>query len=157
MEEKFLEELYQNQALIHKVCNMYRDTVEDREDLFQEIVYQLWKAYPKFQGRSKISSWIYRIGLNTAMATFRKPKIKLSKNNKNLENVELPQTFMQESNNEQLLAAIKKLNEADKALVMLYLEEMSYTEIAEIIGISENYVGVRLNRIKGKIKKSLNV
>lgn len=66
-----------HQGLIHKICRMYRDSREDQEDLFQEIVYQLWKSYPQFQGKSKITTWMYRIGLNTAMAAFRKPTVKI--------------------------------------------------------------------------------
>lgn len=157
MKDRFLEEIFQHQALIHKVCRMYRDTKEDREDLFQEITYQLWKSYPKFQARSKISSWIYKISLNTAIATFRKPKITISGKGDNLENMEIADLASEDDRKERLFAATKKLDDAEKALVVLYLEEMSYKEIADIIGISENYVGVRLNRIKEKIKKLLNV
>ena len=157
MKDRFLEDIFQHQALIHKVCSMYRDTKEDREDLFQEITYQLWKSYPKFQGRSKLSSWIYKISLNTAIATFRKPKIRILGKGDNLENMKIADVASEDDRKERLLAAIKKLDDVERALVVLYLEEMSYKEIADIIGISENYVGVRLNRIKEKIKKLLNV
>lgn len=157
MKDRFLEEIFQHQALIHKVCSIYRDTKEDREDLFQEITYQLWKSYPKFQARSKISSWIYKISLNTAIATFRKPKIRISGKGDNLENMEIADLASEDDRKERLLATIKKLDDVERALVVLYLEEMSYKEMADIIGISENYVGVRLNRIKEKIKKLLNV
>ena len=75
MEKEFLRAIYDYQKIIYKVCNVYRDTREDQEDLFQEIVYQLWKAYPGFKGASKISTWIYRIALNTAIAVYRKSKI----------------------------------------------------------------------------------
>src|SRR5690606_18250757 len=75
VKEDFLEQIFPHQAHIHKICRMYRDSKEDREDLFQEIIYQLWKAYPQFQERSKLTTWMYRIGLNTAIATFRKCKI----------------------------------------------------------------------------------
>lgn len=157
MKDRFLEEILQHQALIHKVCSIYRDTREDREDLFQEITYQLWKSYPKFQARSKISSWIYKISLNTAMTTFRKPKIRISDNGNNLENIEVADITSEDDRMDRLFIATKKLNDAERALLVLYLEDMSYKEIADILGISENYVGVRLNRIKEKIKKLLNV
>ena len=75
MKEKFLAEIFSHQALVHRVCRMYRDQQEDREDLFQEIIYQLWKSYPQFKGQAKISTWMYRIALNTAMASFRKGKV----------------------------------------------------------------------------------
>jgi RNA polymerase sigma-70 factor (ECF subfamily) len=155
MKERFLEEVFQHQALIHKVCRMYRDTAEDREDLFQEITYQLWKAYPHFQGKSKISTWMYRIGLNTAMATFRKPKVDLSFTEAVPENTMSSETDADHAREEILFAAIRRLDEDERAIIALYLEEMSYAEIADITGLSENNIGVRLNRIRKKIKELL--
>ncbi|GAA3936049.1 sigma-70 family RNA polymerase sigma factor [Chitinophaga oryziterrae] len=155
MEEDFLQMIRQHQAVIHKVCRLYRDTREDREDLFQEIVYQLWKAFPAFEGRAKLSSWMYRIALNTALASFRKraPDITYP--------VTLPERIADppagDLQQEQLFAALKQLNDSDKAIIALYLEDMSYQEIAAIIGIDENYVGVKLNRIKTKIKNILKI
>jgi len=149
-ESEFLEVLHKNQALIYKVCNIYRDSKEDKEDLFQEITYQLWRSYPKFQEKSKITTWMYRIALNTAMASFRKQKIKIS------EVKELPNEAINEDKEdiqkEKLFAAIRQLNDAEKAIVSLYLDEFDNLEIANIIGITKNNVGVRLNRIKNKIK-----
>lgn len=156
MKDKFLEEVFQHQALIHKVCRMYRDTGEDRKDLFQEITYQLWKSYPKFQGKSKITTWIYRISLNTAMATFRKPKISLMFTEAVPEPVSAQNEHRDQSREELLFAAIRKLDDEERALVALYLEDMNYAEIAGIVGISENNVGVRLNRIKKKIKQLIS-
>lgn len=156
MQEKFQEEIFQHQALIHKICRIYRDSKEEREDLFQDIIYQLWKAYPQFQGRSKVTTWMYRIGLNTAMATFRKQKIEYSE-------IQNQQEFADKSSDvdsdhrDQLLWAVKQLNDADRAILTLYMDNLSYREISEIIGINENYVGVRLNRIKEKIKDILNI
>lgn len=156
MEEKFLIEIHEHQALVHKVCRLYCDTPEDREDLFQEIIYQLWKSYPTFQNRSKLSSWIYRISLNTAMAAFRKPRIQLTDSVDFPENAFAADAIQEESREELLFKVVKKLDDAERALVALYLEDMSYAEIAEIIGISESNVGVRLNRVKKKIKTLLN-
>lgn len=156
MKEKFQEEIFQHQALIHKICRIYRDTGVEREDLFQDILYQLWRAYPQFQGRSKVTTWMYRIGLNTAMATFRKQKIEYS-------GLQHQQDYADKTNDvdndrrDQLLWAVNQLNDADRAIVTLYLDDLSYQEISEIIGINENYVGVRLNRIKEKIKELLNI
>jgi RNA polymerase sigma factor (sigma-70 family) len=155
MEAEFLQMIRQHQGIIHKVCRLYRDSPEDREDLFQEIVYQLWRAFPSFEGRAKLSSWMYRIALNTALASFRKhtPDITYP--------VALPEQLSEphEGNlqQEQLLAALKQLNDPDKAIIALYLEDMSYQEIAAIVGIDENYVGVKLNRIKTKIKSILKI
>ncbi len=156
MKEKFQEQIFQHQALIHKICRMYRDTKEEREDLFQEIIFQLWKSYPRFQGRSKISTWMYRIGLNTAIATFRKRQIEHSALHNQLEISDMaPDT--EDDRRDQLLWAIKQMNDADRAIITLYLDDLNYREISEIIGVSENYVGVRLNRIKQKIRKLLNI
>ena len=154
---RFLKEVIQHQAVIYKVCRMYRDTEEDREDLFQEIIYQLWKSYPKFQGKSKISTWIYRIGLNTAMATFRQPKLKIITNASVPEHPSSIHPVDAPSRDELLFAAIRKLNEDERALIGLYLEEMTYLEIGDILGISENNVGVRLTRIKKKLKELLKI
>ncbi|MDW7693367.1 sigma-70 family RNA polymerase sigma factor [Flammeovirgaceae bacterium SG7u.111] len=156
-QEEFLEIIYQHQALIHKVCKMYRDSPEDREDLFQEITYQLWKAYPRFEGKSKVSSWMYRISLNTAMASFRKAKPTELTNLDELQH-QLPAENSVEQNPQEefLFAAIRQLEPPERAIISLYLADMNYAEMAEIMGISENYIGVRLNRIKNKLKKTLN-
>lgn len=153
----FLEQVFLNQAIIHKICRMYRDTREDREDLFQEIIYQLWKSYDQFQGKSKLTTWIYRIGLNTAIATFRKPEIPQSSL---MDHSQITETIDQEpedANSERLFRAIRMLEEADRALLSLYFEDLSYAEIGEVLGISEINAGVRLTRIKKKLRKLLDV
>ncbi|MFV8324336.1 RNA polymerase sigma factor [Flavobacterium sp. ZS1P14] len=155
MKDQFTDEIFPHQALIHKICRMYRDTPEDQEDLFQEIIYQLWKSYPKFQGKSKVSTWMYRIGLNTAMASFRKPKVKLLYSDALPEKNILPEVA-EPWREELLFSAIRQLSEDERALIALYLDDLSYVEIAEIVGISENNIGVRLSRIKKKLKVILN-
>lgn len=151
-ETRFIQLISDHQGIIHKICRLYRDTAHDREDLFQEIVFQLWKSAPAFQGRSKFSSWIYRIALNTAITAFRKkaPDIRYMP--------VLPDRPDEPGGDEaaeQLWAALKQLNDADKALITLYLEDLSYREIAAITGITENNVGVKLNRVKSKIQQLL--
>lgn len=155
MQAAFLSLLDKHQAILHKVCRLYRDTAQDREDLFQEIVYHLWKAYPSYRGDAKVSSWMYRIALNTALATFRKrePKIQYQV----FESTEiLPEEDegKQEKTNE-MWQAIKQLPAIDKAIVTLYLDELSYRQIGAIIGLSESNVGARLTRIKIKLRKKL--
>lgn len=155
MEEAFLKILNQHQAMLHKLCRLYRDTETDREDLFQEMIYHLWKAYPSFQGQSKVSTWMYRIALNTALASFRKKRPTL------FFPAELPQkeANVQEESNEQvrrLLQAIKRLQEVDRAIVSLYLDDLSYEQIAQIVGITATNVGARLHRIKQKLKTLLS-
>ncbi|HEX6427526.1 MAG TPA: sigma-70 family RNA polymerase sigma factor [Niastella sp.] len=153
LEVEFLTLIDQHQGIIHKICRLYRDSKEDREDLFQEIVFQLWKSAPTFEGKAKFSSWMYRIALSTAIAVFRKKKPDVRYMPSLPDEVD-PQ-IQSDERREQFFQALKKLNDADKALITLYLEDLSYQEIAEIIGISESNVGVRLNRIKTKIQQLL--
>lgn len=153
-QEIFLGILRQHESILHKICRLYRDTPEDREDLFQEIIYQLWKSYSSFQGQAKLSSWIYRIALNTALASFRKKKPLVSYPDSLPDNIVVPAPVPTEQQ-EQLFQALQQLSDAEKAIITLYLEDLSYQEIAAITGIDVNYVGVKLNRIKGKLKTIL--
>ena len=155
MEKEFLEVIHDYQKIIYKICRVYRDNREDQEDLFQEIVYQLWKSYPGFKRESKVSSWIYRIALNTAIAIYRKSKISIDYYPELPEHIHPSDEKPVSENEEQLFCALRKLNDSEKAVVSLYLEDFSYREIAEITGLSENNVGVRLNRIKTKLKEIL--
>lgn len=134
---------------------MYRDNRADQEDLFQEIVLQLWTSFPKFRGEAKVSSWMYRIALNTAIAVFRKNKVALDFKNDLPDKSERSPDDEVSENEEKMFAAIRKLNEAEMSIIALYLEDYAYKEIADIIGISENNVGVRINRIKQKLKTIL--
>ncbi|WP_253906405.1 RNA polymerase sigma factor [Chitinophaga sp. SYP-B3965] len=151
-ETAFLQQIDQHQGIIHKICRLYRDTPEDREDLFQEIVFQLWKTKHTFEGKAKFSSWMYKVALSTAVATFRKKKPAIIFTP---ELPDLPQTEDENQHRQQLFDALKQLDDADKALMALYLDDLSYEEIAEITGISENYVGVKLTRIRNRITKIL--
>ncbi|WP_221392370.1 RNA polymerase sigma factor [Dyadobacter sp. NIV53] len=157
MQDPFLKIIGQHQKIVHKISRLYRDNREDQQDLFQEIVYQLWKAYPGFRSESKVSTWIYRIALNTAIATFRKPKIPIDRT-ENIPDQYHPTDQLKISENEErLFAALRQLNDSDKAVISLFLEDYSYVEIAAMMGISENYVGVKINRIKEKLKLILNI
>lgn len=156
MEKEFLEVIHDHQKIVYKVCRVYRDNREDQEDLFQEIVYQLWKSYPGFKGESKVSSWIYRIALNTAIAVYRKSKISIDYYQEFPEPIHPSNEKTISENEERLFWALRKLNDAEKAVISLYLEDFSYREIAAITGLSENNIGVRLNRIKNKLKEILN-
>lgn len=155
MEKEFLKIIHDFQKIIYKICRVYRDTIEDQEDLFQEIVYQLWKSYPSFKGESKVSSWIYRIALNTAIAIYRKSKILIDYYQAFPEHIHPSDEKTISENEERLFWALRKLNDSEKAVISLYLEEFNYQEIAEITGLSESNVGVRLNRIKNKLKEIL--
>lgn len=155
MQKAFLKIVDENQGIIYKVCKMYRDSSEDQEDLYQEIVLQLWKSFPKFRNDSKVSTWMYRIALNTAIATFRKNKIELEFKKTIPKDYHLNYTEAPSKNEERMFEAIRTLYTAERALIALYLEDYSYREIAEITGITENYVGVKISRIKEKLKNIL--
>jgi RNA polymerase sigma-70 factor (ECF subfamily) len=138
-----------------EVSHLYCDNVIDKKDLFQEIIANLWKAYPNFKGYSKVSTWIYRISLNTAISWFRNYKRKSNQ----LEYTELmPQ--IQENPGidelyEQLYNAISKLGKLDKAIILLQLDGYSHTEISEIVGITKTNVATKINRIKIKLKHGM--
>ncbi|GAB2801626.1 RNA polymerase sigma factor [Rhabdobacter roseus] len=153
-EPEFLSLIEQHQGLIHKLCRLYRDTPEDREDLFQEIVYQLWRSKQRFEQRAKVTTWMYRVGLNTALASLRQKAPRLHYPGTLPEQTDAPDENLL-VRQEQLLWALKQLNEADRSLIALYLEDISYQEIAEITGLSVGNVGVKLNRIKKKIQNLL--
>jgi len=155
MHDEFLDILSTHQGLIHKVCRLYRDDAEERKDLFQEIVYQLLRAYPKYKGEGKISSWIYRVSLNTAMAAFRKPRLKTEGEEKIPEHAD-EETSPDRLQEDMMFEAIGRLDDAEKGCIALYLEGMSYSEIAGIMGITENHLGVKLNRIRNKIRQIIH-
>jgi RNA polymerase sigma factor (sigma-70 family) len=155
MQKAFLKIVDENQGIIYKVCKMYRDSIEDQEDLYQEIVLQLWKSYSKFRNDSKVSSWMYRIALNTAIATFRKNKIELEFIETIPKDYHSNYTEELSNNEERLFEAIRTLDKAERALIALYLEDYSHREIAKITGITKNYVGVKISRIKEKLKNIL--
>jgi RNA polymerase sigma factor (sigma-70 family) len=155
MEQSFLIDIQNNQNIIYKVCNLYRNSREDQEDLFQEIVYQLWKSYPGFKGESKLSTWMYSIALNTAIAAYRKPKIAITYPEEIPDHFQYTTELNSSENEERLFGALRILSDAEKAVISLYLEDFSYQEIANITGLTESNVGVRLNRIKSKLKERL--
>jgi len=151
--------LEENQNIVHKICRMYTHDEATHKDLFQEITVQLWKAYPKFRGDSKFSTWMYRVALNTAITLYRKQK--RSVKTQDWEQVSFkiksePYDSTLDDNMKLMYAAIKELNDIDKALVFLYLEDKSYAEISETLGISEVNARVKMNRVKTKLKKILN-
>tara|TARA_R110000868_G_scaffold304437_7_gene565040 strand:+ start:11330 stop:11827 length:498 start_codon:yes stop_codon:yes gene_type:complete len=155
LEKEFLERLEKSQGIVHKVCNMYCDNSEDRKDLFQEILIHLWKSYPSFKGDAKFSTWMYRVAFNISIQHLRKAK-------KKKEDSVLPEhldKFSLENEEEEfgeekrmLRIAINQLNEVEKAIIILYLEDRDNEEIADIIGITQNNVRVKMTRIRNKLK-----
>jgi RNA polymerase sigma-70 factor, ECF subfamily len=153
-EKKFVNLINEHQGLIHKVCIMYENDREVRNDLFQEIVLQLWKSFPTFRGEAKISTWMYRIALNTAISGFRKETRKIVTEDLKEIHFNISESGNEsEENIQKLQWAIRQLNEIDRAMIMMALEEVPYEDIAETIGISQNNVRVRMNRIREKLRK----
>jgi RNA polymerase sigma-70 factor, ECF subfamily len=150
--QKFTNEVFSHIGIIQKICRIYKKDAADREDLFQEILYNAWHSYPRFEGRSKFSTWLYRVALNTALHQNRKDK-------RTTATVHLESTPFETFEEDEadplkiLYQAIDHLNPLEKSIVILFLEDQSYSEIAEITGLSVNNVGVKLSRIKMKIKK----
>ncbi|MEN8248007.1 MAG: sigma-70 family RNA polymerase sigma factor [Bacteroidota bacterium] len=141
--------LKDNEGIIHKLCFMYSDNQEEYKDLRQEVSYQLLKSYPKYKGESKLSTWVYKVVLYTALAYIRsKPK-----GHHPIDNIDFAIDEKEDNDWNIVLEQIKKLPDVEKSLVFLYLEGNSYKEIAEILGITESNVGVKLNRIKNKLKE----
>lgn len=154
-EKEFIKAIQDNQQIIVKVSNLYMDTPADREDLFQEILFNAWKGNKNYKGNSKFSTWLYKVALNTSITFFKKDKRKSSVFLSEIPGMEPPDST--DHSDEQSVAmnkAINELSEIDKALVMLYLEEYDYHEIADIMGISSNNVAVKMNRIKAKLKEN---
>ena len=153
--QQFLEEIETNKKLVYKVSHMFCDNDMDRRDLFQEIIANLWKAYPNFKGHSKISTWIYRISINTAVTWIKDYR----KNSQHIvyRNVipNVPDGRDLDELHELLYNAISHLGKLDKALIMLHLDGYSYDEISEIIGLTKTNVATKLNRIKMKLKDQL--
>jgi RNA polymerase sigma-70 factor, ECF subfamily len=159
LEKEFLQIITENQGIIHKVCSIYCDLEEDRRDLFQEILVQLWKSYPSFRSESKFSTWMYRVALNTAITSFKKDKRQPDKSGVSFENLQLAEEMYDTRTEDQirlLNAAVSQLTGVEKSIILLFLEDKKYEEIAEITGITQNYVRVKMNRIKKKLKMLMN-
>ena len=153
--ETFVSLINEHKALIYKVCNTYCDQPAERQDLFQEILIQLWKSYPQFRGDARFSTWLYRIALNTAISGLRKKRVNITP----LETapvavMEIPAEHpgMKEQM-DALNKAINRLSTVEKAIVMMYLDEKSYEEMEAVFGISQNTLRVKMNRIKEKLRK----
>jgi len=155
LEKEFVQIITENQGIIHKVCSIYCDREEDRRDLFQEILVQLWKSFPSFRSESKFTTWIYRVALNTAITSFKKEKRQPDKSGILYENMQLADEMYDTRAEDQirmLNQAVSHLTGIEKSIILLFLEDKKYEEIAEITGITQNYVRVKMNRIKKKLK-----
>lgn len=159
LEHSFVSQLEQNQNIVHKICRLYTRDSDSHNDLFQEITIQLWRAYPKFRGDSKFSTWMYRVALNTAITLYRKSKRKVTTQDYEGVSFKISSEEYDDTVEEQLklmYTAVKDLNDIEKALVFLYLEDKNYREISQTLGITEVNARVKMNRIKEKLRKILN-
>ena len=153
----FLSAISENQGLIFKVASIYTNTKEDRNDLSQEIIYQLWRSIDTFQEKSSLSTWMFRVAMNVAIQRLKTTKRKVLTvpleeqlfNFPDIDNGEMEEKW------KVLKQHIDQLNLLDKGIVVLYLENKSYEEIAQIIGISTSNVGTKLSRIKEKLKNQI--
>ncbi len=154
-EKEFAKLIKDNQGLIIKVSRLYTNTLEDEQDLFQEIVLQLWRSYDSFKGQSKISTWMYRVALNTAITIFRK-KTKSPQTDELMDYHH--SDFVEDDGEKQqqilvLYKVIKMLPNVERAIVTMYLDDLPYRDIAENLGITEVNARVKMNRLKKTLKE----
>ena len=155
-EEKFIQLIKENEGIIYKVTRIYTNNEADQKDLYQEVVFQLWKSFDNYRGEAKLSTWMYRIALNTALFHIKQAKKKGHK-------VGLEKIILKQENYDPILEErlavmyqhIKALNDLEKAIILLFLEGKKHEEIAEITGITATNVGTRISRIKQKLKETI--
>lgn len=154
-EQEFLNRMEIHKGILYKVSKMYMDNSDDQQDLFQEIVCQLWKSYDSFRSESQFSTWMYRVAVNTAIVFLKKEKRKVDKYEISSENVreEENDSLVKESQLDHFYKAVQKLEKIDKAIIFYQLEGFSHKEIGENLGISEGNARVKLNRAKEKLKE----
>ena len=159
LEKNFLNDFEKNQNIVHKICRIYTTNQDQHNDLFQEITIQIWKNYSKFRGESKFSTWMYRVSLNTAITLYRKSSRRIKTQDFSEVSFKIKSIDYDDTKDEQLKAlygGIRELNDIEKALIFLYLEDKPYKEIAKTLGISEVNARVKMNRSKEKLRKILN-
>jgi len=159
LEKNFLNDFEKNQNIVHKICRIYTSNQDEHNDLFQEITIQIWKNYSKFRGESKFSTWMYRVSLNTAISLYRKSSRRIKTQDFSDVSFKIKSVDYDDTKDVQLKTlynGIRELNDIDKALIFLYLEDKPYKEIAETLGITEVNARVKMNRTKEKLKKILN-
>ena len=157
-EAAFVQLIKDNKGILLKVSNVYSNNYEDQKDLYQEIVFQLWKSFDTFRGDSKISTWVYRIALNTSISHLRKQKRKGDYVPLQFElyNIADEEDRVLQERMSLVNEHIQKLNVIEKGLIILHLEGKNYDEISVITGFTPTNVGTRLTRIKQKLKKQIN-
>lgn len=156
--DTFINVLEDHKKIIYKVCNAYCKNADDRQDLIQEVIIQLWRSFERYNDQFKLSTWIYRIALNVSISFYRKESKRLNRTDR-LDNyiIDVADLNLEEENKNENLRLlqqfINELDELNRALMILYLDDNSYSEIAEILGISETNVATKINRVKQKLKQ----
>ena len=161
LETTFLSAIEENQNKLLRVCSVYANDADDKKDLFQEVLINIWQSMPTFREQSSLNTWMFRITLNVCLRL--QSKNEKDKNRfRKLDSVTIENLRDEETNHEEqerltkLRNCIKKLNDADKAVITLYLEELSYKEISDITGLTENSIAVKIKRIKIKLLNCIN-
>ncbi|GEQ86708.1 DNA-directed RNA polymerase sigma-70 factor [Patiriisocius marinistellae] len=154
--DDFAKTILKHQALLFKVSRIYVDNTEDQKDLFQEIVFQLYKSFQNFKGNSKVTTWMYRVAMNTAIAFLNKSKRQVT----TITDFDFPEIIDEKDHAAQeqtdlMYQYIKKLNVIEKGIILLYLEGKNHEEISEITGFTKTNVGTRIGRIKQKLKETI--
>ncbi|WP_066311866.1 RNA polymerase sigma factor [Flavobacterium sp. TAB 87] len=154
-EQEFLSRMEVHKGILYKISKMYMDNADDQQDLFQEIICQLWKSYDTFRNESQFSTWMYRVALNTAIVFLKKEKRKVDKYPIATENIKEDESDseLKEDQMKHFYTAIQKLEKIDKAILFYQLEGYSHKEIGANLGISEGNARVKLNRAKEKLKE----
>ncbi|WP_432222570.1 RNA polymerase sigma factor [Flavobacterium sp. TMP13] len=154
-EQEFLSRMEVHKGILYKISKMYMDNADDQQDLFQEIICQLWKSYDTFRNESQFSTWMYRVALNTAIVFLKKEKRKVDKDPIATENIKEDESDseLKEDQMKHFYTAIQKLEKIDKAILFYQLEGYSHKEIGANLGISEGNARVKLNRAKEKLKE----
>jgi len=151
--EEFVARIREHEGIVRSLARLYARSREEREDLAQEICLQLWRAYPTYTGGAKFSTWMYRVGLNTAISSLRRnrrhPPTEV------LADYPAPAPSGDEERLDMLYAALRRLDEARRALILLWLDDLSYEEIGEVLGVSKGTVSVRLVRAKEKLREEI--
>lgn len=161
-EDIFLSALEQNKRKLLRICSVYAKDDEDSKDLFQEVLIHIWQSMPRFNNSSSIGTWMFRITLNVCLR-FRWNGLRKQNRFQNIDSITIANIKSEEPNSDQndrlltLRNCIKNLNESDKAVVALYLEELPYKEISTITGITENTIAVKVKRIKEKLLNCINL
>lgn len=155
-ETTFLKLVNQHKGILYKASRIYADSVEDREDLQQEILIQLWKSYQNFKGNSEFSTWMYRVAINTAITFLKKEKQRSNNHTDAPSHFEVQQEDYNLAKDRQLeifYSAVQELNSLEKAVIFYFMEGMSHKEIGNNLGLSEDNARVKLNRTKDKIQQ----